>query len=609
MDSTLTIGVAGAGSQVFVENALLPLLVAEFLSRIEVTAPSTVSQQAVGTSVSFVVRVVGLGTRGTAIDPVETITLRPVVPPGVILDYSPVLNFIGGVATQRVTVRPQAGTDATLVFAVEGQPPEVLTDTFSVLVNAVPALDQLTLVADSNLYIVRSGVEQVAVGLEMRLVYRGANRPDNMRVMLHTRASDRGLLAQLDQVLQFGGNDVIRTTVTVSLGEARSTTFSFSVSLVDSSVSQQLPTVRLELVPIFAAFSVLTPQQVQQGGSGDDFDLVVEIEALGSDGQLFALNTELSLMAAAGDNSSVDQSSYRLTFVAGRAVATVTVSLANQGIDGSISLSVASGDIRGEAAIELLAEPLLVSFQLSAATDTLAQLSADLPVQTTLQLTVTASNARLFPYSGVLLNIDAGSSPQPRTVVLQPAIPVFPVPDSGLVSTAEVVLRVLPAIDQDSELRVTAAVPEQPLTASQSVTVSVSAVPAVLAAVTLATDSLQLNQLFSGLPVMTTITVTARDNYGRLTEAGLVQFETTATNGAAVAISSVTVGVSGRAMVPVTIVLSDVLDSTVNLSIARRGFDESVEFIPASGLSLEVLAAPKLESLRFELLSNAAQLI
>ena len=148
-----------------------------------------------------------------------------------------------------------------------------------------------------------------------------------------------------------------------------------------TSLVFQLPAVRrLETLEIITSASVIQ--------SAPDAMLVIAVTVTATDnlGEPFE-PAGLTLMVEDAGNAAVSQSNYALSFVDGSATTSFTVGLTRRGDVGSITLSVASGDIQSTASITLNPAPrVLASITLSAASSNLVQTTANTTVAAVLML-------------------------------------------------------------------------------------------------------------------------------------------------------------------------------------------------------------------------------
>ena len=118
--------------------------------------------------------------------------------------------------------------------------------------------------------------------------------------------------------------------------------------------------------------------------------------------------TGLTLMVEDSGNAEVSQSDYALNFVDGSATTTITVGLTRRGDEGSIELSVASGDIQSAVSITLNPAPrVLVSITLSAASSKLVQTTANTAVTAVLMLTALDNYGDPIEAGDINLQIEA----------------------------------------------------------------------------------------------------------------------------------------------------------------------------------------------------------
>ena len=205
-----------------------------------------------------------------------------------------------------------------------------------------------------------------------------------------------GNSAQVDAIATFD-TPLLPSSILLSLEDRPSLLNTTGTSLVF-----QLPAVRR-----LAILEIITSTSVTQSTPDAMLVIAVTVTATDNFGDPFE-PAGLTLMVEDAGNAEVSQSNYALSFTDGLATATITVGLTRRGTVGSITLSVASGDIQSTASITLNPAPrVLVSITLSAASSNLAQTTANTTVAAVLMLAALDNYGEPSEAGDVRLQIEA----------------------------------------------------------------------------------------------------------------------------------------------------------------------------------------------------------
>ena len=176
-------------------------------------------------------------------------------------------------------------------------------------------------------------------------------------------------------------------TVNTDLADPfRSGSIALSVS---SGTVQATASITLNHTPVrLAALSITAPAVLSQTVPGSAIDIAVTVTATDNYGRpINPAGLELAVTGLNNASVSMSQSTYALSFEAGMAQTTITVSLINPIVAGSIEISVSSGTIADSAAVSF-APPGRVLTQLSVVTD--AVVTQSVPY-TTINIVVTVA--------------------------------------------------------------------------------------------------------------------------------------------------------------------------------------------------------------------------
>ena len=350
IDITVTVSVAAAGDEIFTVRELqLQIMAVEILQQLRIFTPSVnIAQRMRSLPVELIVQVEAVGNRGNPSQPPGLVLLIPQLATGVNVSFDPQLSFdSNGQAVTAVQVLPVPGSDALLEFDITGAPADVQVTTLSVRISALPLLSTLRVTAERNRYTVGSNQEVLEIGLQLQLLYIGMNRLAVTSLTLTAFSVDNSLpVAVLE--LAFTDTDKLNTTLNFSIGDISGEVSSATIDFFAVFDKNPLPAVAepvfVELVPELASVTIITTATVVQSETGQSVMIMPTILADGSDGAVFN-PPNLLLEVIAVTNATVDTSTYRLFFSAGRArfadgEPAFTVNLIRQGFDGRIELRV-----------------------------------------------------------------------------------------------------------------------------------------------------------------------------------------------------------------------------------------------------------------------------
>ena len=345
------------------------------LSTIEIVPLPDQVQQRPFEALNFSVTVMATGSDGLPID--ASGSVLTLLDPVTGLMTTRVLSFINGVAVAPVEwslSRP--GYNQRLMLIVRFLPENIVVERTIKLI-AAPVLSTLTVTATPNRVTPISGSDRRLLQLRISASYLAGIVPPPVEVTLTVVAAHPGVqLSGERERLVTGPDGVVATTLTVVLGDVRATTLTVTVASAQDRVATvgdlSIPVV---VVPELAAITILPLADPVQTAVFEPLRFGVTVQALGSDDRPFD-PSGLALSAFAPSNSAV--STWALVFADGAAISTVVWSLARQGFDQTLVLSV-SGLPAGfavQSTVNLVAAQVLST------------------------LTVTASPARLTPISG-----------------------------------------------------------------------------------------------------------------------------------------------------------------------------------------------------------------
>ena len=203
--------------------------------------------------------------------------------------------------------------------------------------------------------------------------------------------------AQVDAIATFD-DPLLPSSILLSLEDRPS----LINTTTGTSLAVQLPAARR-----LETLEIITSTSVTQSAPDAMFVIAVTVAATDNFGEPLE-PTGLTLMVEDSGNAEVSQSDYALNFVDGSATTTITVGLTRRGDEGSIELSVASGDIQSAVSITLNPAPrVLVSITLSAASSNLSQTTANTAVSAVLMLTALDNYGDPIEAGDINLQIEA----------------------------------------------------------------------------------------------------------------------------------------------------------------------------------------------------------
>ena len=577
-DQTLRVEVIGATDLGVIANATtLTLIPFEVLGVLTVTGPSSSPTQTMPAEVVvFELRVVAEGSEGTQPwQPTELLELQHTARPGVMVDYDSTLNFSAGVATVTVSVTPDPGTDALVIFSVTGAPADlagVAINPAELSVGAVEVLSTVTLTVPGELMrTVGSGQEVLLITVELMTESFGGNEGQQRELVLRAVATN-GVEASADVVAVIG-NGSGTAELSLMLGDAIQTTVSFEVVGLPSGVSIISPelTVELVVVPASLALSAL-PQAILELEPRRELSVEFRVRAAvqGSDGQPFGGLNDLVLGTTVADGV-VDGDKDDLVFSAtaleetatGVYESTVRVTIAAGRVSAaSVQLSVAVDGAGSGTAVVQLARPVVVDrLELSLSDVVLEQLAPRASVQTTATVSVRNQFGDSFMPAGLRLRV-VDAAAETEVLVTTPAL-VF---DAR--GEAQVVLELTP-LGTDRELRVEV-IGVTALGVTGNTTTLTLVVLEVLGSLTVAGPAVSQQQTVPDDPVRFDVSITAVGSKGtepwQPTEALRLQY-TASAPGVTVVYDSALSFSAGVATVAVSVTPSPGTDAVVTFSV------------------------------------------
>ena len=380
------------------DRVSVTLRAVELLASLMIDAPESVVQEMLGNDLTTVVRVLATGTLGNAFNP-EGVTLQ-VLPASnsitAINTYS--LNFVGGVATTTVTVGLDTqGLDGSVVLLVNSEkttPPKV------VLLQAVELLGSLVVDAPAVVLQQLPGAE---LSFMVRILATGTQgsvfNPEGLS--LQAVAGANTTLTEVSYALDFAGG-VAQTTVTAGL-LTQGVNGLVELSVMSGDVAAQ-STVSLIAVPeTLEQLTITVPAVVTQTVTASDLEVLVRVEARSNYGRAFN-PAGLQLELQVGANTAVAQSVYAVNFVNGVFQTMVTLSLLEQGFNGSVELLVSSGSVTDRVSVTLRAVELLASLLIDAPESVVQELIGN-DLTTVVRVLATGTLGNAFNPEGVTLQV------------------------------------------------------------------------------------------------------------------------------------------------------------------------------------------------------------
>ena len=355
-DGSVLLSVTSNGAQA---SATVSLQAVEVLGSLGISAPISVPQPVPGAVLEIAVVVTATGTKGNAFDPAGVVLQVSAVGNAQLTQSTYSLSFAGGVAMVTVTVSlVEQGFDGSVLLSVTSAGAQARA---AVSLRAVELLGSLTIDAPARVLQSASGAD---LTVAVRVLAEGTlgNAFDPGALILEVMAGSNTVLEQSTYPLSFASG-VADVVVTASLVPQQ---INGSLMLsVRSGDIEATGAVELRAVQTVAAFGIEAPEQVQQGGTGDNLSFAVTVSATNTLGNPYAY-ADLELQVTDSGNAQVDQSTYILSFVNGQAQVIVTVGLAEQGFNGSVLLTVDSDGVMATMTVSLQAVALLASLEIDA---------------------------------------------------------------------------------------------------------------------------------------------------------------------------------------------------------------------------------------------------
>ena len=386
-----------------VASTSITLRAVELLAVLAIDAPQRAFQDAIGNDIRVAVAVRAVGTQANALNPQGLVLVAIAGANTVLSQGSYPLNFASGVAN---TVVP-AGLalqqlNGNLRLRVRSGELEA---TRAVELRAVQTVAVLGIGAPEQVQQGRSG-ESLSFTVTVLATNTLGNLYDYADLELGVTDAGNALVEQSTYVLSFVGGQA-QALVTVNLAEQGT---DGSVMLqVASGDGSAVATVALIAVQRPGTLNIVAPARVLQDTIGDDFTVAVQVQAEGTPGNSFnPQNLVLEVMA--GANTVLEQSTYPLSFASGIAEVVVTAGVAMQQVNGSLQLSVRSGDVASTAAVELRAVQTVAALEIEAPQQALQGRTG---ARLSFAVTVSATNTLGNPYAYADLQLavtDAGNA-------------------------------------------------------------------------------------------------------------------------------------------------------------------------------------------------------
>ena len=394
-NNALITGLGGTGSPPY--NVRL-IAAQEQLALLSVSAPTRVSQSTPGSVLSFFVTVTATGTFGRPFDPPLLNLMVFAAENAVLIQSSYVLTFVNGVAETIVTADLfTQGQDGRVELSVAG---DGAAASATVSVHAVELLESLA-IGVSDPVIQQAIGESLSIPVRVEALGTQGNAFDLADLKLQVVAGDNTTLTEVRYALNFV-NGVAQATVTVGL-IVQGINGSLEL-LVSSGTVVGRAMVSLQALELLSQLAIAAPATVVQTAAGNTLNFVVTVSALSNRNRAFDPE---QLQLQTGTNTNVVQRSYDLVFENGVALTTVTLSLEEQGIDGRVVLSVASGSIEATATVLLRAVELLAVLGISVPV-AVVQPAMDEALEIAVTVTATGTMGNAFDPADLKLEVMAG---------------------------------------------------------------------------------------------------------------------------------------------------------------------------------------------------------
>ena len=376
------------------------------LTQLLVTAPAAVTQSTPDATIEIGVTVTASDNFELSFEPTGLTLMVSDTGNANILQSSYALTFVNGTAETTVmvglTLRGAAGSIDVSVVSGDIQ------STASITLNPTPIqLAVLAVIAPAGATQSTPGaVIAIAVTVTALDNYGSLFEPAGLELLVED--SGNASVSQSTYVLTFE-NGTAETTITVDLINrdiAGSIELSVSSGDVRDSAAVDLnPAVRL-----LTQLSVTAPAAVTQSAPDATIDIGVTVTA--SDNFELPFNpANLTLMVSGAENAELLPGNYALTFAAGTAQTTITVSLTSRGDVGSIEVSVVSGTIQSTASITLDPAPIQLAALAVAAPAAVTQSTPGAVIAIAVTVTATDNYGSPFePASLALLVANTGNA-------------------------------------------------------------------------------------------------------------------------------------------------------------------------------------------------------
>ena len=415
-NGSVLLSVAGAGAGA---TAPVSLRAVELLGVLGISAPVSVAQPVTGEALEIAVVVTATGTLGNAFEPQGLVLQVLAASNSSLVTSSYALDFSGGVAQTTVTVRLlEQGRNGSVLLSVAGAGAGA---TAPVSLRAVELLASLSIgvLPDASLPVggespiidVPLTVAQPETGesIELEVVVMAAGTLGNPfepgGLELVVVAIENALLMQTRYALTFTAG-VATVTVSVELME-QGFDGEIQLSIASGDIASSA-TVSLRAVELLSALGISAPVAVAQPVTGAALEIAVVVTATGTLGNAIDPGG-LELVVVAIENALLTQTSYALTFTAGVATVTVSVELMEQGFDGEIQLSIASGDIASSATVSLRAVELLTALGISAPVSVAQPVTGE-ALEIVVVVTATGTLGNAIDPQGLVLQVLAASN-------------------------------------------------------------------------------------------------------------------------------------------------------------------------------------------------------
>ena len=329
----------------------IQLIAVEILSEIGLESPETVIQTVTGSPVTIAVTAMAIGGKGNLVNPQGAELVVSSIFNIAVVQSTYSLNFVNGIATANVMVQLLNQDSGGFVSIGANR---MVSQPLIINVQPAPRLNSLSLTAPE---VVKQSVSGQPIEFTVTLVAAGQQgeifNPEGLSLMVIPLF--RSVPVQLSYPLNFIDGMTV-TTVTVALeteGEVGSVMLD-----VFSSVGRSSAFVRLEPVDTLGSLTLNAPLSVIQQVVNEGIEIAVEVTATGTLGAAFN-PTGLILEVIPGINAIA--STAALFFIQGSSRVTLNVNLVTQGLDGRVTLRVASGSVISTAIVNLQAVELLNS--------------------------------------------------------------------------------------------------------------------------------------------------------------------------------------------------------------------------------------------------------